>query len=170
MCTRATLAEVRKLQKAAGILNENDIDYSLDEMLDDEGMLKEKMQSPVNDEWCTKNKGYPAYAWACDGNGWRACEAVQSKPNWFCDDGRTRPQRVMHENTKINEAETSTTCKPLPDGTKTIGFITGPSPKDFICLPVNAKPVGQNGVPLKKVGGPTTPTTTPTAPTPGMQV
>ena len=42
MCTRATLAEVRELQKAAGILNENDIDYSLDEMLDDEGMLNEK--------------------------------------------------------------------------------------------------------------------------------
>ena len=46
MCTRATLAEVRQLQKAAGILNENDIDYSLDEMLDDEGMLNEKATPP----------------------------------------------------------------------------------------------------------------------------
>jgi hypothetical protein len=46
MCTRVTLAEVRKLQKAAGILNENDIDYSLDEMLDDEGMLNEKKTRP----------------------------------------------------------------------------------------------------------------------------
>jgi hypothetical protein len=42
MCTRVTLAEVRQLQKAAGILNENDIDYSLDEMLNEQQLLMEK--------------------------------------------------------------------------------------------------------------------------------
>ena len=43
MCTRATLAEVRQLQKLAGILKEG-VDYSLDERLDEQQLLMEKMK------------------------------------------------------------------------------------------------------------------------------
>ena len=43
MCTRVTLAEVRQLQKLAGILKEG-VDYSLDEMLNEQQLLMEKMK------------------------------------------------------------------------------------------------------------------------------
>lgn len=168
MCTRATLAEVRELQKAAGILNENDIDYSLDEMLDDEGMVKEKMSSsPVNDQWCTERYGRVMTAYSCEhSGGWRTCMAANAPMDWFCDSGaRVRPIPVKNmpaEGSAMNERVTSTTCPPLPNGTKTMAFITGPGPNDFICAPTNAQPTGKNKQPLKKVGGPTV------APKPGM--
>ena len=174
MCTRATLAEVRELQKAAGILNENDIDYSLDEMLDEEeGMVKEKMQSPVTDQWCSERYGRPMTAYSCEhAGGWRTCYTAGAPIDWYCDDRKSKPVPVTympHEGYNMNEGVTSTTCPPLPDGTKTMAFITGPGPKDFVCAPVTAKVVGKNGMPLKKGGSPTTPAAAPTAPKPGMQ-
>ena len=167
MCTRATLAEVRKLQKAAGIITEGE-DYSLEEMLDEKAPFK------VTDEFCAdmmaSRGGGIAYTCSPESTGTPGlsfCWPKNAVMDICCDHNappagrglpgcKNKPQHEMSENDDINEAIAP--CAPYPDGTKTIPFSTGPKSTDFICLPANTK-LFQNGVALK-------PKTTAVAPAP----
>jgi hypothetical protein len=175
MCTRVTLAEVKKLQKAAGILKEGE-DYSLEEM------LNEKAPFHVTDEFCKERYGsLNRVAYACGANTQHPelqfCWPASAPMDICCNDNAapkgskmyagvvpcSPAQRQMYENTDINEAPSP--CPPMPDGTKLIPYSIGNGPNDFVCLPANTVMKRKNGTVLK----PKTNATVPPAPRFGAQ-
>ena len=169
MCTRATLAEVRELQKAAGIINENDIDYSLDEMLDDEGMMNEKTPIPGCGPMWDGHKAVEGVRWMFEGDPGRhsTCLLPGKQPDFkVSHEGRLYSLVPYTNQESVQEAVGPTSlCGPT-----FTAISTGPKPTDYACFPTNGLPQKLNGKPLqKKVGSPTTPAAAPVAPTPQMQ-
>jgi hypothetical protein len=173
MCTRATLAEVRKLQKAAGILNENDIDYSLDEMLNEQQLLMEKMRpcgyiimkggpmigqrhnltmfsSGPNSFSCFDLN--PADGFKPDLRGYTQVPDSQI-------DSTLEPHYYWEESVQEDAVPKPTGPGTCPPGYTS--YATGLDPNGVVCLRGEA-PQSINGKPPKKI----TPTT---APKPGMQ-
>jgi hypothetical protein len=157
MCTRATLAEVRKLQKAAGILNENDIDYSLDEMLDDEGMLNEKRQLPPCGYYA--DYGNPGHASCCgvrymlDGDpaGRSTCLPPYKQPDFKVDGYslvKYMPENVQEPS--LRETGAMGVSAATPCGPNFTALSVGPKPGDFACFPNKEIPKQINGKPVQK--------------------
>ena len=179
MCTRATLAEVRKLQKAAGILNENDIDYSLDEILDDEGMLNEKMNPCgylmiVGGSMAGQRHDLTMFS---DGHGHFSCFDLNSAngrvdlrgytqvPDSEIDWSIARQQRYSAESVQEDAVPKPTKPAACPPGYT--AYATGLDPNVVACLQGPA-PKSINGKPPKKIT-PTTPLKTLVGLKPGMK-
>jgi hypothetical protein len=176
MCTRATLAEVRELQKAAGILNENDIDYSLDEMLDEEEMLNERKTPPcgylimVNPpgerhdltKWFDKYGNYSCYdakqndPSQYDIRKWGMTLAPDDATDWAIERSRVYSESVQED--AVPKPTGPAACPP-----GYTSYATGLDPNGVACLR-GQTPKSINGKPPKKI----TPTTAlkPGAPVP----
>lgn len=158
MCTRVTMAEVKKLQKAAGIITEGE-DYD----------LNEKMQTHITDEICNKNlvAHGPYRAYSCgpgtDDAGDEFCWPTSWPMNLCCNHnprpagskpypgtkGCEPPVHNLSESNDLDEGVPPSPCPPLPDGIKRIPFSTGPKPTDFVCLRADSK-LTLGGKPLQK--------------------
>ena len=172
MCTRATLAEVRELQKAAGILNENDIDYSLDEMLDEEGMLNERKTPPC---------GYIIMAGGSmigqrhdltkffDSEGHYGCFDLQAAPNSRADlrgwrqatsdetDWSMPRQQQYSAGESVQEDVVPKPTGPAACPPGYTSYATGLDTNGVACIRGNQAPKSINGKPPKKVASTTAP-------------
>ena len=164
MCTRATLAEVRQLQKLAGILKEG-VDYSLDEMLDDEGMLDEMLSPPCGTITMLNGEVHQLTKWyvhsSSDGS---------SNGLYMCFDGRVNePSKAMIRQYHLSTSEhgpqnlaggpwdyAKEDVVPKPTGPVACppgytSYATGLDPKGVTCIRGNQALKSINGKPPKKI-------------------
>ena len=173
MCTRATLAEVRQLQKLAGILKEG-IDYSLDEMLNEQRQLLMEKSPPC---WYLQDHGLNGpriylVKWMVDGDpaGHYQCRrpgdipharehlrlASKDETDWTKIPSGFEGYWESLQEDAVPKPTAPLTCEPGHTS-----YSAG-DPKGIICLPSNKVPKSINGKPPKKIASAI-------KPKPGMQ-